>query len=996
MKRDFWKRLLAGAMSVSVALTNVPVQSFASETEYDFYAQDDADYDEYDASWDESGDAFLDEGDDSSWEDAELSYEDYDDDLDADAAEADGLFEDPDAFYDEALESEAAPEWTVSVSTDAKYAAADEVTEFRVTAENSFGETLQDGDEGTGYSIIALQDGEEIFSSDTFAETVEIIPVETGLAGELTVTVSLNNGEETATDEITLPCSSRLDEDTEVWDEAINDYELTDVWPEDLVAIAQTQIGYQESTENFIINEEDEVKGWTRYGAYYGLPYEDWCAMFVSFNLESALIPEEDFAREVHCQRWIEALDDQELYLPAEDVVWEEEEEQEAVEEEVLTASDEEASDAPDEEEAQDVPEEEQGGHVKIGDLVFFNYDGDEEVDHVGIVEDINYDEYKLYTIEGNIDASVVEMEYALDDASLAGFGLVNKAYEDYMAEEIPETEDYQVVEDAVKEFRAESEHYIVTVKTDANAVPEDAYLQVAELEEDTPEFVAAKEALVNDKEEIETVEDFDETYGFAALDVTFFVDDEEVEPEGAVSVSIVMKELPEDATAEQLAESMGITHLKEEEDGTVTVETVATTDGEDTEVVETIEDPEEIELESGTIQVAEEMVVAQFEVESFSTFPIWWINKNGGWEKADFTFVKFTGQSAQTGWFKSGDGSGLVKDGEGLTAAQEIDGIYYQRGNRNPVQVDGNWKLDGTHDFQDLPEGDVWWSWSSAFDRWTPQQYNNGGGRFWVNELHTTNFHSNDPNLIYAGTFVAHYDDNGNCTGVDEVWQNIWTVQSHLWGTDENGKSGSESRWAQVDPAQWSTNAVFYAVKTGRENDEKFEDFGDRDNGGRYVTDNTYNGNHRVAFTKNDKLFVTFVEKGTDKPVETVASAPEGFQLKIVDYGPPYDDYDNNHHYGIGWGGHYIDDDYYKYAGGTDNSGTYPAGASWPEGWSGVLGEDGYPYTAPGEYESEGHKNVSLGDIFENAVNVDNLFVKDYYDNNNGTFYYNSDEYSA
>ena len=165
----------------------------------------------------------------------------------------------------------------------------------------------------------------------------------------------------------------------------------------------------------------------------------------------------------------------------------------------------------------------------------------------------------------------------------------------------------------------------MVTVKTKAGALPEGAELRAAELEEGSEEFDTAKETLVDDKADVETVEEFDEKYGFAALDVTFFVDDEEVEPEGAVSVSIKVKELPENATAEELADSLEISHIKEEEDGTVTVETVATTEGEGTGVVETIADPAELDLEPGTIQVAQEEVAAQFDVDSFSTITLQW-----------------------------------------------------------------------------------------------------------------------------------------------------------------------------------------------------------------------------------------------------------------------------------------------------------------------------------------------------------------------------------
>ena len=57
----------------------------------------------------------------------------------------------------------------------------------------------------------------------------------------------------------------------------------------DLLAIAQSQLGYQESTRNYEVAEDGEtIRGYTRYGAWYGDPYGDWCAMFVSWCANAA------------------------------------------------------------------------------------------------------------------------------------------------------------------------------------------------------------------------------------------------------------------------------------------------------------------------------------------------------------------------------------------------------------------------------------------------------------------------------------------------------------------------------------------------------------------------------------------------------------------------------------------------------------------------------------------------------------------------------------
>ena len=86
-------------------------------------------------------------------------------------------------------------------------------------------------------------------------------------------------------------------ESPDVWESRFASVPLSGHWDRDLLKIAETQLGYTESQRNFdaVLNEDGEgytLKGWTRYGAWYGIPYGDWCAMFISFCLNYADIPE--------------------------------------------------------------------------------------------------------------------------------------------------------------------------------------------------------------------------------------------------------------------------------------------------------------------------------------------------------------------------------------------------------------------------------------------------------------------------------------------------------------------------------------------------------------------------------------------------------------------------------------------------------------------------------------------------------------------------------
>lgn len=153
-----------------------------------------------------------------------------------------------------------------------------------------------------------------------------------------------------------------------------------------------------------------------------------------------------------------------------------------------------------------------------------------------------------------------------------------------------------------------------VMVYASEDALPDNAVLSAQLLEQGSEAYEAAQQALAD------TAYD-----GFAALDIHFTVDGEEIEPESSVYVCInVMGLLPEDADADTLAvqhhEQSDAAILLPDEDvspapaGAVTVETVADA-AQETGQVEA--------LDNGTETTAD--VAAAFEVESFSTFTITW-----------------------------------------------------------------------------------------------------------------------------------------------------------------------------------------------------------------------------------------------------------------------------------------------------------------------------------------------------------------------------------
>ena len=72
------------------------------------------------------------------------------------------------------------------------------------------------------------------------------------------------------------------------WQKMFEDYPYTGDLRSDLAGIAKTQAGYTESKRNFHVGSDGIRRGYNRYGAWYGTPYTDWSAIFVSYCLHYA------------------------------------------------------------------------------------------------------------------------------------------------------------------------------------------------------------------------------------------------------------------------------------------------------------------------------------------------------------------------------------------------------------------------------------------------------------------------------------------------------------------------------------------------------------------------------------------------------------------------------------------------------------------------------------------------------------------------------------
>ena len=108
-------------------------------------------------------------------------------------------------------------------------------------------------------------------------------------------------------------------ENESIWMQSFEAITLSENWNENIVNIAKTQIGYEESEQNYLIENEDVKKGYTRYGEWYGVPYGDWDTMFVSFVLHYAQVPNKVIPPAQNISDFYDALKENELLFHLED-----------------------------------------------------------------------------------------------------------------------------------------------------------------------------------------------------------------------------------------------------------------------------------------------------------------------------------------------------------------------------------------------------------------------------------------------------------------------------------------------------------------------------------------------------------------------------------------------------------------------------------------------------------------------------------------------------
>lgn len=122
----------------------------------------------------------------------------------------------------------------------------------------------------------------------------------------------------------TVACLSDTSADLETpeeWQAANAEAVMTGNWDKDLLSVAKTQLGYEQSEKNFEIDPADGVtlRYYSRYGQSYGNPYGEWDVMFLSYCLKYAGIPQSAIPQEASVLALRSSMSDMDWLLDGED-----------------------------------------------------------------------------------------------------------------------------------------------------------------------------------------------------------------------------------------------------------------------------------------------------------------------------------------------------------------------------------------------------------------------------------------------------------------------------------------------------------------------------------------------------------------------------------------------------------------------------------------------------------------------------------------------------
>ena len=192
-------------------------------------------------------------------------------------------------------------------------------TEYELTCGLEEGELVEQVVEPTQSAELAAMAVAEPVALEPTADTVEpIYHHHTDACYEEVLTCPLPEHHHT------VACLSDTSADLETpeeWQAANAEAVMTGNWDEDLLSVAKTQLGYEQSEKNFEIDPADGVtlRYYSRYGQSYGNPYGEWDVMFLSYCLKYAGIPQSAIPQEASVLSLRSSMSDMDWLLDGED-----------------------------------------------------------------------------------------------------------------------------------------------------------------------------------------------------------------------------------------------------------------------------------------------------------------------------------------------------------------------------------------------------------------------------------------------------------------------------------------------------------------------------------------------------------------------------------------------------------------------------------------------------------------------------------------------------
>ncbi len=247
-------------------------------------------------------------------------------------------------------------------------------------------------------------------------------------------------------------CFSDSTADTETiidWMKTFENVEITDNVAQNLVSIAITQLGYEESTRNYIFDDQGNKMGYTRYGEWFGNPYGNWNGMFVSFCINYADIKNSESLVSMNALTMEQKWQELDVYENA-------------------------------------------ASHItaKNGEIVFLDTDGDNLTDSVGVIV-LNYENpetesesIKVGVILGDRNNRVEVVSLNIDEVN--GYGLTHKLQSESVSEQESESDLEEVfvseLDNSGEEKAAYYSQLSAEIKTDIGKLSEEEQTLVIDL----------------------------------------------------------------------------------------------------------------------------------------------------------------------------------------------------------------------------------------------------------------------------------------------------------------------------------------------------------------------------------------------------------------------------------------------------------------------------------------------------------------------------------